>query len=184
MPDYNLLAGAGPLWTLDGVRPRVDREAWVAPNATVIGDVEIGARSSIWFNCVLRGDTNRIRIGRGSNIQDGTIVHVNPGPGMDCWIGDDVTVGHGAIVHACRLEDRAFVGMGALVLDQAVIEGGGVLAAGGVLTPGKRIAPGELWAGTPARFVRILAPGELARFAGNAPGYVANAGRFRAGLRG
>ncbi len=116
----------------------------------MIGDVELGAGVGIWFHCVLRGDTNLIRIGARTNIQDGTILHVNAGK-LPCLIGDDVTVGHAAIVHACTLEDRAFVGMGATVLDGAVIEDGGMLAAGALLTPGKRIGRNELWAGSPAR---------------------------------
>ncbi len=155
----------------------------MAPTATVIGDVELGARSSIWFGCVVRGDTNRIRIGARTNVQDGSILHVNPGDGMDCLIGDDVTVGHMAIVHAARLHHRAFVAMAAVVLDQAEIEAGGVLAAGAVLTPGKRIGPGEMWAGTPAKLVRVLGEEEQARFALNAPAYVQNAIRFRGRLR-
>jgi carbonic anhydrase/acetyltransferase-like protein (isoleucine patch superfamily) len=172
----------GPLWALDGVRPRIHADAWIAPNAVVIGDVEIGAQSGIWFNCVLRGDTNLIRIGARTNVQDGTIIHVNPGETMQCLIGDEVTIGHGAIVHACRLHDRAFVGIGAIVLDEAEIESNGVLAAGAVLTPGKRLPGGELWAGTPARKLRDLTEGDRAYFSINAPAYVQNAIRFRQGL--
>ena len=112
-------------------------------DAVVIGDVEIGEGANVWYHCVLRGDTNFIRVGPRSNIQDGTIVHVNAG--RQCTvIGADVTVGHAAIVHACTLEDRAFVGMGATVLDGAVIEEGGVLGAGSVLPPGKRVGRLEL----------------------------------------
>jgi len=119
----------GPLYTFEGKTPVVHPRAWVAPTAAVIGDVEIAEEASIWYHCVLRGDTNIIRIGPRTNIQDGTIVHVNAGR-QSTIIGADVTVGHAAIIHACRLEDRAFVGMGATVLDDAVIEAGGVLAAG------------------------------------------------------
>jgi carbonic anhydrase/acetyltransferase-like protein (isoleucine patch superfamily) len=173
---------AGPLWSLDGVAPRIAPDAWIAPTAAVIGDVEVGPGASVWFHCVLRGDTNRIRIGARSNIQDGCILHVNPGEGMACLIGEDVTVGHMAIVHAARLADRAFVAMAAVVLDGAEIASGGVLAAGGVLTPGKRIGPNEMWAGTPAKLVRVLSDEEVARFGMTAPGYVRNAARFRAGL--
>jgi carbonic anhydrase/acetyltransferase-like protein (isoleucine patch superfamily) len=171
------------IWALDGVSPRIHDQAWIAPNAVVIGNVEIGAQSGIWFNCVLRGDTNLIRIGERSNVQDGTIIHVNPGETMQCLIGDDVTIGHGAIIHACRLQDRAFVGIGAIVLDEAVVESGGVLAAGAVLTPGKRLPAGELWAGAPARKLRDLSEDDRFRFSLNAPAYVRNASRFRAGLR-
>jgi carbonic anhydrase/acetyltransferase-like protein (isoleucine patch superfamily) len=182
MNDRPMPQGAGPLWSLDGITPRIAPDAWVAPTAVVIGDVELGPQSSIWFGCIVRGDTNRIRIGARTNIQDGSILHVNPGPGMECLIGDDVTVGHMAIIHAARLHDRAFVAMAAVVLDGAEIEPGGVLAAGAVLTPGKRIAAGELWAGTPAKLIRVLDEGERQRFATNAPAYVQNAIRFRRGL--
>jgi carbonic anhydrase/acetyltransferase-like protein (isoleucine patch superfamily) len=173
---------AGPLFALDGVVPRIAADAFVAPTAAVIGDVEIGAESSVWFHCVLRGDTNLIRVGKRTNIQDGSIVHVNAG-NFPALIGDDVTIGHAAIVHACTLHDRAFVAMGATVLDGAVIEEGGVLAAGALLTPGKRIGRYELWQGSPARFVRVLPPEERAqKFDGTAPHYVELAARFRRGL--
>ena len=170
------------IYSLDGVAPRIDATAWVAPNAVVIGDVEIGPQANIWFNCVLRGDTNLIRIGARSNIQDGSVLHVNVGEGMACLIGDDVTIGHSAIVHAATLHDGAFVAMGAIVLDGAVIEAGGMLAAGAVLSPRKRIAAGELWAGTPAKLVRVLSEAEIAGYAMTAKVYVQNAQRFRAGL--
>jgi carbonic anhydrase/acetyltransferase-like protein (isoleucine patch superfamily) len=172
----------GPLYSLDGVYPRVDPTAFVAPTAAIIGRVEIGAAASVWFHCVLRGDTNLIRIGPRSNIQDGSVLHVNPGEGMACLIGADVTVGHMAIVHAATLHDGAFVAMSAVVLDGAVIETGGVLAAGSVLTPGKRIGRNELWMGSPAKLARVLSEEEQARFAITAPVYVANAQRFRQGL--
>jgi carbonic anhydrase/acetyltransferase-like protein (isoleucine patch superfamily) len=161
--------------------PKVAPDAFVAPTAAVIGDVTVGARSGIWFHCVVRGDTNYIRIGARTNIQDGAIIHVNhiTHPTI---IGDDVTVGHGAIIHACVLEDRAFVGMGATVLDGAVIEEGGMLAAGALLTPNKRIGRGELWQGAPARLARVMSQEEAARFATNAPHYVELAARMRASL--
>ena len=169
-------------YALDGVAPRIAPTAWIAPTAVLIGHVEIGDFASIWFNCVLRGDTNLIRVGARSNVQDGSVLHVNPGDGMQCLIGDDVTIGHSAIVHAATLENGAFVAMAAVVLDGATIETGGVLAAGAVLPPGKRIGRNELWAGTPAKRVRILSDEERGRFALNAPAYVENARRFRHGL--
>ncbi|MBC7800796.1 MAG: gamma carbonic anhydrase family protein [Gemmatimonadaceae bacterium] len=171
------------LFALDNLAPDIAGDAWVAPNASVIGNVTLGPRSSVWFHCVLRGDSNRIRVGAGSNIQDGTIVHVNAGDGFDCWIGDDVTVGHAAIVHACRLHDRAFVGMGATVLDGAEIEEGGMLAAGAVLTPGKRLGRQELWAGIPARKLRDMPDEERLRLDQTAAHYAVLAARYRAGLR-
>lgn len=172
----------GPLYPFEGKLPVVHPDAWVAPTAAVIGDVEIGAHANIWFHCVLRGDTNIIRIGPRTNIQDGTIIHVNAGR-QSTIIGADVTVGHAAIIHACRLEDRAFVGMGATVLDDAAIEAGGVLAAGSVLPPGKRIAALELWMGNPAKLVRVLTEEARAGFDRTAPHYVELAGRHRASQR-
>ena len=171
----------GPLYTLDGVAPRIAPDAFIAPTAAVIGNVEIGAESSVWFHCVLRGDTAPIRVGRRTNIQDGSILHVT-GRDFDTVIGDDVTIGHAAVVHACRLHDRAFVAIGATVLDGAVIEEGGLLAAGGLLPPGKRIGRNEMWQGAPARLVRVLSAEERARFDSTAPHYVALAARYRAGL--
>jgi carbonic anhydrase/acetyltransferase-like protein (isoleucine patch superfamily) len=172
----------GPIWLFEGTAPQIDSTAWIAPTASVIGDVAIGAGSSIWFHCVLRGDTNFIRVGARTNIQDGSILHVARGT-LACIVGDDVTVGHGAIVHACTLEDRSFVGMRATVLDGAVIESGGMLAAGAVLSPGKRIGRDELWMGTPARFSRMLSDQDQARNAAGTAHYVELAARFRAGLR-
>lgn len=173
---------SGPLYPFRGVSPAVHPTAWIAPTAAVIGDVAIGEASSIWFHCVLRGDVNRIRIGARSNIQDGTIVHVNRAT-HPCLIGDDVTVGHAAIVHACTLRDRAFVGMGAIVLDGAVIEEGAMLAAGSVLTPGTVIPAGELWAGAPARFLRRLDRPQDAFFADTAAHYAGLAAEYRSEWR-
>jgi carbonic anhydrase/acetyltransferase-like protein (isoleucine patch superfamily) len=166
-----------PMLSLSGVSPRVASDAFVAPTAMLIGDVEVGPQSGIWFHCVLRGDTNFIRIGARSNIQDGSIIHVNAGT-FPTIIGDDVTVGHAAIIHACTLRDRAFVGMGATVLDGAEIAEGGMLAAGALLTPGKRIGPGEIWQGSPARFWRVLSDEDQAKFARTAIHYVELAQRY------
>jgi gamma-carbonic anhydrase len=171
----------GTLLSFEGRMPKIHPDAFVAPTAVVIGDVEIEAGANIWYHCVLRGDTNVIRVGPGSNIQDGTIVHV-ANQRFPTLIGAEVTVGHAAIVHACSLKDRAFVGMGATVLDGAVIEEGGVIAAGGVLPAGKRIGPGELWMGAPAKLLRVLSEEERASFARTAPHYVTLAGRHRASL--
>lgn len=171
------------LYELDGIRPQIAPDAFVAPDAAVIGDVWLGAQSSIWFQCLVRGDTNRIRIGARTNVQDGTVIHVNPGEEWVTKIGDDVTIGHGCIIHACRLMDKAFVGMGATVLDGAVIEEGAMLAAGGLLTPGKRIPRLELWAGAPAKKLRDITPEARLGLDRNAISYVAAAARFRTGLR-
>jgi carbonic anhydrase/acetyltransferase-like protein (isoleucine patch superfamily) len=170
----------GPIYRFEGTLPTIATDAWIAPTAIVIGQVEIGAQSGIWFHCVLRGDTNFIRIGARTNIQDGTIIHVNAGS-FPTIIGDDVTVGHACIVHACTLENRAFVGMGATVLDGAAIEEGGMLAAGGLLTPNKRIGRNELWTGAPARLQRVMDAPERAKWDLTARHYVELAARYRAG---
>lgn len=173
----------GPLYPFEGRMPSIDPTAFVAPSAAVIGDVELGADSTIWYHCVLRGDTNFIRIGARTNIQDGTIVHVNAGA-QPAILGSDVTVGHACIIHACTLKDRAFVGMGATVLDGAVIEEGGMLGAGGLLAPGKRIGPNELWLGSPARLARVMTAEERARWDRTAAHYVELGKRHQTSLTG
>jgi carbonic anhydrase/acetyltransferase-like protein (isoleucine patch superfamily) len=141
--------------------PRIDPTAFIAPGTVVIGDVEIGACANIWFNCVIRGDDAAIRIGAGANIQDGTVVHVSfdGTERIDCVIGEGAVVAHMALIHGCRLEPGAFVGMKACVMDRAVIESGAMVAAGAVVTPRKRVKSGELWAGTPARLSRVTGRG-------------------------
>ncbi|MCP3712202.1 gamma carbonic anhydrase family protein [Paraburkholderia sp. CNPSo 3274] len=157
--------------------PSVHKSAFVAHGVSLIGDVQIGERASIWFNCVLRGDVQRIVVGARSNIQDGSILHGTTN-GAPTLVGSDVTVGHGAILHACTIEDRAFVGFGARVLDGAVVCTGGMLAAGAVLTPGKLVAAGELWAGNPARLLRPLSEKEAAAIQVSADRYAALAKRY------
>ena len=174
-------AAHGPVYALDGKLPRIHPTTFIAPTASVIGDVEIGAESGIWFSCVVRGDTNFIRIGARTNIQDGTIIHVDAVT-YPTIIGDDVTVGHAAIIHACTLHNRAFVGMGSTVLDGAVIEEGGILGAGGLLTPGKVIGRYELWTGAPAKLKRVMDEDERRKFDRNAEEYRKLAARYRAGL--
>jgi carbonic anhydrase/acetyltransferase-like protein (isoleucine patch superfamily) len=158
--------------------PSVDPSAFVARGTQIIGDVTIGEQSSIWFNCVLRGDVQKISIGRRTNIQDGSIVHGTTN-GLPTIIGDDVTVGHGAILHACTLEDGAFVGFGARVLDGAVVQSGGMLAAGTVVSPRKIVGTGELWAGNPARLLRTLTDEERASLSLSASRYVALSERYK-----
>lgn len=169
------------LYRLGDAQPLIDSSAWIAPPAAVIGDVRIGADSGVWFHCVLRGDANFIQIGKRTNVQDGTIIHVDPGE-FATVIGDDVTIGHACIIHGCRLEDTAFVGMGATVMNGCVIERGGVLGAGGLLTAGRRIGAGELWTGAPAKLRRVLTEEERKEFISNAPHYVRNAARFKGAL--
>ena len=170
------------IYALGDAVPKIAPDAFIAPNAVIIGNVEIGAGSGIWFGCVLRGDTNFIRVGARCNVQDGTIIHVDSGA-LATHIGDDVTIGHGSIIHACTLRNRAFVGNGAIVLDGAVIEEDGFLGAGAVLTPGKVIGRNELWAGVPAKLLRVMTEEERRRYDRNSETYRQLAARFRAGLR-
>lgn len=167
--------GAGTR-ALDGVgAPRVDASAFVAPGAAVVGDVRVGPRSSVWYGCVVRGDVNRVEIGADTNVQDGTVIHVAKtnfkGGDIPTVIGDRVTIGHCALLHACRLEDECFVGMRATVLDGAVVETGAMVAVGAMVTAGKRVPSGELWAGSPAKFFRKLKPEEVFFFRTSAEKY-------------
>jgi gamma-carbonic anhydrase len=166
------------LYPFGSKQPQLAADVFIAPGARIIGKVSIGAGSSIWFNCVLRGDVGRITVGARSNIQDGSIVHVTGGR-FDTHIGDDVLIGHGCIIHGCRIETRAFIGMGAVVLDGATVEGDGMLAAGALLTPGKTVKTGELWAGRPAKFLRALTPEEMERNRAGAAGYARLAQAYR-----
>ncbi|WP_373089953.1 gamma carbonic anhydrase family protein [Sneathiella sp.] len=153
-----------------GARPSLHESVYVAPSAHVIGNVEIGEGSSIWFNCVLRGDVHWIRIGKRSNIQDGTVIHVSIGT-HPTSVGDDVLVGHNCLLHGCTLENGSFVGMGATVMDGVVVESGGMVAAGALVTPNKRVPAGELWGGSPAKKIRDLSPTEQANLTHGAEHY-------------
>lgn len=147
----------------NGVWPTIATDAFIAPNATIIGDVHIGSRSSVWFGVVIRGDVNHIRIGERTNIQDLTMVHVASKDGPTI-IGNDILIGHSAIIHGCTLEDGAFVGMRATVMDYAVVESQAMVAAGALVGPNKRIPKGQLWAGSPAKFMRDLKPEHISEF--------------------
>ncbi len=144
----------------EGKAPRIHATAFVAPGACLIGDVEIGPGASVWYNCVLRADLNRIVVGARSNVQDGTVIHVEPH--LPTLIGEDVLVGHMALLHACTVADRAFVGMGAIAMDGSRVGEGAMLAAGALLGPGKAVPPRELWAGRPARHMRAIGNDEFA----------------------
>ena len=171
----------------NGKRPRIHSSAFIAPGCRIIGDVEIGPDVSIWYNCVIRGDTNRIVIGARSNIQDGTVVHCDspsakyPG-GFPTLMGEDVLVGHMAMIHGTILEDRAFVGLGAIVMDGCHIESDAMLAAGALLSPGKRIASRQMWMGRPATYARDLTDAALADMHSGVAHYVINGQRHRAAL--
>jgi len=160
------------------ISPTLGERVFIDPACTVIGDVHIGDDSSIWPGTVIRGDVNFIRIGARTNIQDGSIVHVShDGPsgkpvGYATLIGDDVTIGHGAIVHACTIEDGCLIGMGATVLDGAVVKKNGFVGAGAVIPPGKTVGSGELWLGNPAKCVRRLSEQDIAQLYYSAQHYV------------
>lgn len=154
-----------------GKTPIVHGSVFIAPGAILIGDIEIGEDSNIWYNCVLRGDVNYIRVGKRVNIQDGTIVHV-ASFGPPTLIGDDVSIGHLALIHACDLQDRCFVGMKAVVMDGAVVESGAMVAAGALISPNKRVESGWLWAGVPAKPIRKLTDKDYKLMAWTGENYV------------
>lgn len=145
-----------------GKTPSIDETAFIAPGAVIIGDVTVGPKASVWYGCVLRADMNAIKIGSGSNVQDGTIIHVDAPEmgGTPTIIEDNVLVGHRCMLHGCTVEEGGFVGMAATMLDGSVVETGGFLAAGSFLSPKKRVPEGEMWAGLPARKLRNLRAGE------------------------
>lgn len=177
---------SGLILPFHNFRPRIAATVFIAQTAVVVGEVEISEDCGIWYGCVLRGDGNAIRIGPRTNIQDGTVIHVNHEKdggrgksGFACSIGADVTVGHLALIHACTLEDGSFVGMKACVMDGAVVETGGMVAAGALVTPGKRVRKGELWAGSPAKLMRPLTPAEVEMFQWTVEHYVERARSYR-----
>ncbi len=165
---------------IHGKTPRIHDSAFIAPGCSLIGDVEIGADSSVWYNCVLRADVSRIVIGERSNIQDGSIVHCDPErpgdeEGSPCIIGDDVLVGHLAMIHGCVIEDRGFVGLGAIAMNKARIGNDAMLAAGAMLTEGKVMEPRSLWGGRPAKFMRELSDAAIAGMRMGVAHYAENA---------
>ncbi|CAI0392327.1 unnamed protein product [Linum tenue] len=155
--------------------PAVDKDVFIAPGASVIGDVQVGRGSSIWYGCVLRGDVNSIHIGTGTNIQDNSLVHVAKtnlsGKVLPTIIGDNVTVGHSAVLHGCTVEDEAFVGMGATLLDGSYVEKHAMVAAGALVRQNTRIPCGEVWGGNPAKFLRKLTEEEMAFISQSALNY-------------
>lgn len=160
-----------------GVWPQIDPTAFIAPRAVVIGDVVIGPYSSVWPCCVLRGDVGPIRVGARTNIQDGSVLHVSP-DGKGTHLGNDVTIGHMALLHDCEIEDSGFVGMRATLLDGAKIEKRGMLAANALLTSGKTIKSREMWAGSPAKFFRQIGDEESELLHHRAAEYVALAEQY------
>lgn len=161
-----------------GKTPEIHQSAFIAPNAVVVGDVTIGANTGFWFNCVARGDMNEIRIGANTNIQDGTIIHVDSKT-FGTFIGDNVTVGHMCLLHACTLEDNCMVGMQATVMDGSVVESGALVAAGALVPPGKQVKADELWAGSPAKCLRKVNDRQKDMMDYIWPGYVELAQDYR-----
>ena len=167
--------------------PQLAPGAWVDESAVVIGQVVLGADSSIWPTSVLRGDINRIEIGARTNVQDGSVIHVTHASrfhtrGAPVWVGDDVTIGHRAVLHACTLESRCLIGMGSLVLDEAVVQSNVILGAGSVVPPKKVLESGFLWLGAPARKVRALTDEELEYLGYSAKYYAELASRHAASV--
>ena len=160
------------------ILPTVGQRAYVDPAATVIGDVVLGDDVSIWPGTIVRGDVNFIRIGARTNVQDGSVIHVShDGPhaklgGFATVIGEDVTIGHKAIIHACRIEDAVLIGMGAIVLDGAVVKKHGFVGAGALIAPGTVVGEGELWLGNPGKKVRMLSDAEIEALTYSAQHYV------------
>jgi carbonic anhydrase/acetyltransferase-like protein (isoleucine patch superfamily) len=154
-----------------GVKPEIAETAFIEASANIIGDVQIGEHSSVWFNCVLRGDVFHIRIGDYTNIQDGTIIHVTSGE-FPTIIGNHVTVGHGVILHGCQVQDRSLVGIGSIILDEAVIGEESLIAAGSLVTPGTIIPPRSMVMGSPAKVRRALTDDEVLRINENWQHYV------------
>jgi carbonic anhydrase/acetyltransferase-like protein (isoleucine patch superfamily) len=160
-----------------GIHPKIDPSVFIAETSVIVGDVEIGPQSSIWYNVVARGDVNSIRIGKRSNIQDLSMLHVThkkdaEDPGAPLIIGDDVTVGHSVTLHGCTVKNGAFIGMQAIVMDKVVVGEGALVGARSLVTEGTVIPPHTLWIGAPARFKRDLNPEEVARLAKSAGNYV------------
>ena len=145
-------------------KPVIDKNAWLADDVNVIGDIIVSEFSSIWFGCTLRADVNYIRVGKYSNIQDGSIVHVNEEPSHPTIIGDYVTVGHRAVLHGCTLDDSCLIGMGAIILNGAHVESEAIVAAGALVKEGQTVPSGMLVAGVPAKVIRPISEKEKKMF--------------------
>ncbi len=163
--------------SFQGMQPKIDDSAFVAETAVIIGDVEMGPESSVWYNCVVRGDVNFIRIGARSNVQDLSMLHVThkkhaDDPGAPLIIGDDVTIGHSVTLHGCTLENGCFIGMQAIVMDKVVVGEGALVGARALVTEGTIIPPHTMWIGSPAKYKRDLTPDEIAWLKKSAGNYV------------
>ena len=162
----------------EGRSPRIAASAFLAEGSVVVGDVEIGESSSLWFGTIVRGDVNHVRIGARTNVQDMSVVHVTSRTNPTV-IGDDVTVGHRAVLHGCTIRDRCLVGIGAIVMDGAVVGPEAMVGAGALVPPGMVVPPGTLVLGSPAKVKRQLTPEEIAYFRTSAANYAGYAVRYR-----
>ena len=162
-----------------GVNPTHGADCWFAENATIVADVDMGDQCSVWFNTVIRGDVNSIRMGNKVNVQDGAVIHCTYEK-TKTLLGNNVSIGHNALVHGCTVEDNVLIGMGAIVMDDCYIESGSIIAAGAVLLEGTRVEGGSIYAGVPAKKVKEISPelfeGEVMRIANN---YVKYSGWFK-----
>ncbi|MGJ8661206.1 MAG: gamma carbonic anhydrase family protein [Bacteroidota bacterium] len=162
-----------------GFKPQQGNDCWFAENSTIVGDVIMGDQCSVWFNAVIRGDVNSIRMGNKVNVQDGAVIHCTYEK-TKVNIGNNVSIGHNALIHGCEIEDNVLVGMGSIVMDDCYIESGSIIAAGAVLLEGTRVGKGSIWAGVPAKKVKDISPelfeGEVMRIANN---YLKYSGWFK-----
>jgi carbonic anhydrase/acetyltransferase-like protein (isoleucine patch superfamily) len=175
MPSFDLISYCGKT-------PALHPSVFVASGVRIVGDVTISENSSVWFNCVIRGDVNFVRIGKSTNIQDGAVLHVTAGT-ASLQIGDFVTIGHSACLHGCVINDYSLIGIGATVLDNAIVEPYALVAAGSVITPGFTVPSYHLVAGVPAKIIRNLNEREIAYFEQSAKNYVQYAGTLREEMR-
>jgi len=169
------------IYSLDGKQPVVAEGAWVADSAQVMGAVELAANASVWFGTVIRGDTETIRIGEGSNIQDGSVLHADLGKPLT--VGKNVTVGHQVMLHGCTIGDESLIGIGAIVLNGAKIGKNCLVGAGSLVTEGKEFPDGSMIMGSPAKVVRELSPEQIEGLKNSAKNYIKNAQRFQSGLK-
>jgi len=169
------------LYELDGMAPQIPASAWVAESAQVMGQVTLGEGASVWFGAVLRGDSDRITVGAGSNVQDASVLHVDSG--VPLVVGERVTIGHKVVLHGCTIGDESLIGIGAVVLNGAKIGRNCLVGAGALVTEGKEFPDGSMIIGSPAKAVRQLTPEQIEGLRRSAAHYVENARRYRAGLK-
>ena len=176
------MKGSGmAIYELDGVAPRAAESAWVADSAQVMGNVVLEEHSSVWFGAVLRGDTETITVGEGSNIQDGSVMHADHG--FPLTVGKHVTVGHQVMLHGCTIGDESLIGIGATVLNGAKIGKNCLVGAGALVTEGKEFPDGSMIIGSPARVMKTLTPEQIEGLRRSAAHYIENAQRYRQGLK-